>query len=50
MREVLYRGSDTDLWLEPGPLRVRTTALARFEPGEALWLELPGEHLVAMDE
>jgi len=50
LREAIYRGTNVDLWLEPGPLRVRTAAYHNFEPGEEVWLELPQEGLVMLDE
>jgi len=50
LREAIYRGTNVDLWLEPGPLRVRTAAHHNFEPGEDIWLELPPEGLVVLDE
>ena len=50
VREAIYRGTNLDLWCEPGPLRVRTTAQQNYEPGEEVWLELPPEGLVILDE
>ena len=50
LREAIYRGTNVDLWLEPGPLRVRTAAYHDYEPGEEIWLELPQEGLVNLDE
>ena len=50
IREAIYRGTNIDLWLEPGPLRVRSPALRNFEAGEEVWLELPVEGLVILDE
>jgi spermidine/putrescine transport system ATP-binding protein len=50
LREAIYRGTNVDLWLEPGPLRVRTAAYHKYEPGEEIWLELPQEGLVILDE
>jgi spermidine/putrescine transport system ATP-binding protein len=50
VREAIYRGTNLDLWCEPGPLRVRTTAQQNYEPGEGIWLELPPEGLVILDE
>ncbi|MEE4261764.1 MAG: ABC transporter ATP-binding protein [Desulfobacteraceae bacterium] len=50
IREAIYRGTNLDLWCEPGPLRVRTTAQHTYEPGEEVWLELPPEGLVILDE
>jgi len=50
LREAIYRGTNVDLWLEPGPLRVRTAAYHNYEPGEEVWLELPQEGLVILNE
>lgn len=50
IREAIYRGTNIDLWLEPGPLRVRSPALRNYETGEEVWLELPAEGLVILDE
>ena len=50
IREAIYRGTNIDLWLEPGPLRVRSPALRNYETGEEVWLELPSEGLVILDE
>ena len=50
VREAIYRGTNVDLWLEPGPLRVRTAAHHNYEPGQAVWLELPEQGLVILDE
>jgi len=50
VREAIYRGTNIDLWLEPGPLRVRTSTFRRFEPGEEVWLELPPENLVILND
>ena len=50
LREAIYRGTNVDLWLEPGPMRVRTAAHHNYEPGEEIWLELPQEGLVILDE
>jgi spermidine/putrescine transport system ATP-binding protein len=48
--EAIYRGTNVDLWLEPGPLRVRTPAHLNFDVDNELWLELPAEGLVILDE
>ncbi|UCF90780.1 MAG: ABC transporter ATP-binding protein [Desulfobacterales bacterium] len=50
VRETIYRGPNLDLWLEPGPLRVRTPSQRDYESGEEIWLELPPEGLVILDE
>jgi spermidine/putrescine transport system ATP-binding protein len=48
VREVIYRGDHTDLFVEPGSLRVRTAATAHFAPGDEVLVELPAAHLVAL--
>ena len=50
VQEAIYRGTNVDLWLEPGHLRVRAGAEHTYEPGQTLWLELPPEALVVLDE
>lgn len=50
VREAIYRGTIVDLWLDPGPLRTRTAAHRNYQPGEEVWLELPREGLVILDE
>ncbi|MBW2093589.1 MAG: ABC transporter ATP-binding protein [Deltaproteobacteria bacterium] len=50
IREAIYRGTDLDLWLDPGPLRVRTAAHRHYEVGDEVWLEFPPEALVILDE
>jgi spermidine/putrescine transport system ATP-binding protein len=50
IREVIYRGSDFDLWLDPGPIRVRTHTYKHFKPGDQIWLELAPEELVILNE
>ncbi len=50
IREVIYRGTDFDLWLDPGPIRVRTHTYKHFKPGDKIWLELAPEELVILNE
>jgi spermidine/putrescine transport system ATP-binding protein len=47
--EVIYRGTNFDLWLNPGPLRVRTSSYKNFKPGDQVWLELSPSELVILD-
>jgi spermidine/putrescine transport system ATP-binding protein len=48
--EIVYRGTSFDLWLEPGPLRVRTNSYRRIDPGREVWLELAPEELVILED
>ena len=47
--EVIYRGTNFDLWLNPGPLRVRTSSYKNFKPGDQVWLELSPNELVILE-
>jgi len=47
--ELIYRGTDLDIWLEPGPIRVRTQVIKDLEIGNEIWLELPVEALVVLN-
>jgi spermidine/putrescine transport system ATP-binding protein len=49
VREAIYRGQSLDLWLDPGPLRVRTDARDRLVPGDHVSLFFPPEDLVALN-
>jgi spermidine/putrescine transport system ATP-binding protein len=48
--DIIYRGTDFDLWLDPGPLRVRTHTYKHFKRGDKVWIELAPEELVILDE
>jgi spermidine/putrescine transport system ATP-binding protein len=48
--EIIYRGTNRDLWLEPGPIRVRSSTYKNFKIGDELWLELAPKELVVLDE
>lgn len=43
VKEVIYRGSHQEVFVEPGALRVQASAARRVLPGEMVWLELPQE-------
>ncbi len=45
IRETIYRGDHLDLFVEPGPLRIRTTPNFRIGAGETIRIELPAENL-----
>jgi spermidine/putrescine transport system ATP-binding protein len=47
--EVIYRGTNFDLWLDPGPLRVRTSSYKNFKPGDQVWVELSPNELVILE-
>ena len=50
VKEVIYRGTNFDVWFEPGPLRVRTSSYKQFKPGDKAWLELAASELVILDD
>ncbi len=48
--EIIYRGTNLDIWCEPGPIRVKSTTYKDFKIGDELWLELAPKELVVLDE
>ncbi|QAR32650.1 ABC transporter ATP-binding protein [Geovibrio thiophilus] len=50
VQEIVYRGSNFDLTLSPGNLRVRTNAFKHFKIGDKVWLELPPTELVVLED
>jgi len=48
--DVVYRGTNFDLFLSPGNLRVRTSANKNFRVGDTIWLELTAGDLVALGD
>ena len=49
VKEVIYRGTNFDLWIEPGPLRVRTSSYKHFKPGDPVWVYLAPEEFAILD-
>jgi spermidine/putrescine transport system ATP-binding protein len=50
VKEVIYRGTDLDIWVDPGPLRVRSNTYRRVNVGDQVWLELAPGELVVLNE
>jgi len=48
--DIVYRGTSFELWVEPGPLRVRTSSYRRIDPGRQIWLELAPEELQVLED
>jgi spermidine/putrescine transport system ATP-binding protein len=48
VREVIYRGTNLDIWFEPGPIRVRTSTYRKISVGDEVWLELAPDELVVL--
>jgi len=48
--EIIYRGTNLDLWFEPGSLRVRSSTYKGFKIGDELWLDLAPKELVVLNE
>jgi len=48
--DIVYRGTSFELWVEPGPLRVRTSSYRRIDPGRKIWLELAPEELQVLED
>lgn len=50
VQDIVYRGTNFDLTMSPGPLRVRTNAFKNFKIGDQVWLELPSAELVVLED
>ena len=50
VRESVYMGANIDIWLEPVSLRVRTGTKHLYADGESVWLKLPADDLVPLDD
>jgi spermidine/putrescine transport system ATP-binding protein len=48
--DSVYRGTNFDLLVSPGNIRVRTSSYRHFQPGDKIWLELTSSDLVALGE
>lgn len=48
VRDWVYRGDHLDIWVDPGPLRLRASPLLSVEQRQELWIELPAEHLTIL--
>ncbi len=45
VREMIYRGDHYEVFVNPGPLRVKVSPAEQLKVGQRVWLELPTEHL-----
>lgn len=50
VEDSVYRGTNFDLLLSPGNLRVRTSSYKHFKAGDKIWLELTASDLVALGD
>lgn len=50
VQDIVYRGTNFDLTMEPGHLRVRTNSFKHFAIGDQVWLELPPPELVVLED
>ena len=50
VKEIIYRGTNFDIWLDPGPLRVRTSSYKKIKIGDEVWLELGAKEMAVLHE
>lgn len=50
VEDIVYRGTNFDLFLSPGNLRVRTSSYKHFRTGDKIWIELTASDLVALGD
>lgn len=50
INEIIYRGTNLDLWLSPGPIRVRIGSDKKVKVGDELWLYLAPKEMAVLNE
>ena len=50
IEDIVYRGTNFDLSVSPGAMRVRTNAFKSFKIGDQVWLEMPPDELVILED
>ena len=48
--EIIYRGTNLDISLNPGPIRLRTSTYSRIKIGDELWLDLAPKEIAVLNE
>ncbi len=48
--EIIYRGTNLDIWLTPGPVRVRTSTYKDIHIGDEVWLDLAPKEMAVLHE
>ena len=48
--EIIYRGTNLDIWLNPGPIRVRSSTYKQIKPGDEVWLDLAPKEMAVLHE
>ncbi len=48
--EIIYRGTNLDISLTPGPIRLRTSTYSRIKIGDELWLDLAPKEIAVLNE
>ncbi len=48
--EIIYRGTNLDISLNPGPIRLRTSTYSHIKIGDELWLDLAPKEIAVLHE
>ncbi|MFW2368875.1 MAG: ABC transporter ATP-binding protein [Desulforhopalus sp.] len=48
--EIIYRGTNLDIWLNPGPIRVRSSSYKQIKEGDEVWLDLASKEMAVLHE
>jgi len=48
--EMIYRGTNLDIWLSPGPIRVRTSTYKNIRIGDEIWLDMAPKEIAVLNE
>ncbi len=47
--DIIFRGAHLDIWLNPGPIRLRTSTYSRIRIGDELWLDLAPKEIAVLN-
>lgn len=48
--EIIYRGTNLDIWMNPGPIRVRSSSYKQIKEGDEVWLDLASKEMAVLHE
>lgn len=49
VKEIIYRGTNLDIWCTPGPIRVRTSTYIEIKVGDEVWLDLAPKEMAVLN-
>jgi spermidine/putrescine transport system ATP-binding protein len=50
VKDIIFRGTNLDIWLSPGPIRLRTSTYSHVQVGDELWLDLTPKEIAVLND